>query len=124
MLSRIGAELLRVVRLVGFGAFFAYELLVASLQVAWDVITPRSRLSPGIVAISMQSTTPAEMTLMANLISLTPGTLSLTINEDQSMLYVHGMYVGSADEFRHTLHVFERRMLSAVRTHNRPGGAS
>jgi multicomponent Na+:H+ antiporter subunit E len=123
-ISWIGSQVTRLGRLVVFGLYFVYELTIASLEVAWDVITPRSRLRSGIVEIRMNSESPTEMTLMANLVSLTPGTLSVTINEDRAVLYVHGMYVGDANSFRDDLLTFERRMLWAVRTRTRPEGVS
>lgn len=123
-MKRWGAQVARLIRLAGFSVYFGYELLVASLEVTWDVLTPRSRLSPGIIALPMRSRTDTEMTLMANLISLTPGTLNLTVDAERQLLYVHGMYAGSADDFRAELWRFERRMLAAVRLPGRPGEAS
>jgi multicomponent Na+:H+ antiporter subunit E len=126
-IRRVAREIGRLARLIWFGGYFGYSLIAASLEVAWDVLTPRSRLQPGIVALPMASRTPAEMTLMANLVSLTPGTLSVTVNKDPAVLYVHGMYAENADTFRHELSMFERRMLAATRIKDRPetrGGAS
>ncbi|WP_162453161.1 Na+/H+ antiporter subunit E [Phytoactinopolyspora mesophila] len=120
MIRRTGQELARIPRLLVFVGYFAYALVVASLWVAWDVLTPRQRLRAGIVAMPMQGRTPMEMTLMANLVSLTPGTLSVTINAEPNVLYVHGMYQDDAEAFRQELQDFERRMLSAVRIHDRP----
>ncbi|NED95805.1 Na+/H+ antiporter subunit E [Phytoactinopolyspora alkaliphila] len=119
VLRRFGAELARAGRLVYFGGYFSYQLVVASLEVAWDVLTPRSRLQPGIVALPLASRTPVEMTLLTNLVSLTPGTLTVTVNRDPGVLYVHGMYAEDPEAFRKELSTFERRMLAAVRLKDR-----
>lgn len=78
-------------------ALFGFELLVSSLRVAWDVLTPRNRSRPGIIAVPMDAKSDLELTLLANLISLTPGTLSLDVSEDRRVLYVHAMFVDSRE---------------------------
>jgi multicomponent Na+:H+ antiporter subunit E len=102
-------------RLLGFAAYFGRELSVANAQVVWDVLTPRSRLNPGIAAVPLRSRTDAEVTLLANLVTLTPGTLTLAISRDPAVLYVHGMYAPDVDAFRAQLTEMETRMLRAVR---------
>lgn len=100
-----GAEIL------SFFAYFSWELLQANLRVAHDVLTPKNHMKPAVVAIPLDVTTDEEITLLANLISLTPGTLSLEVSDDRKTLYVHAMYVDDLDEFRATIKDgFERRV--------------
>lgn len=113
---RVVRVLLRTGRLAQFGLYFLYELAVSSAQVAWDVVTPRSRLRPGVVRLELRSRTPAEVTLLSNLICLTPGTLTLAVTDDPPTLYVHGMYAADAEVFRRELQDLEARMLRAWRT--------
>jgi multicomponent Na+:H+ antiporter subunit E len=97
--------------LAAFILFFLWELIKANLRVMYDVLTPWHRMQPGIVAIPLDVTSDAEITLLANLISLTPGTLSLDVSDDRSTLYVHTMYMSRADTFRHSIKQgFERRV--------------
>jgi multicomponent Na+:H+ antiporter subunit E len=96
--------------------YFAWELVVANLRVAYDVATPHYRMRPGVVGIPLDATTDLEITLLANLITLTPGTLSLDVSEDRRTLYVHAMYVPDRDRFvRSIKDGFERRLLEAMR---------
>ncbi len=104
----------RILRLLVFAGYFLRELVAANVQVVWDVLTPRSRLSPGIVALPLRSRTPGEITLIANLVSLTPGTLSLAVSHDPDTLYVHGMYAGDRERFVRQLRHMEDRMLYAL----------
>jgi multicomponent Na+:H+ antiporter subunit E len=112
---RPAARLRQTARLLAFAGYFGRELLVANAQVVWDVLTPRSRLQPGIAAVPLRSRTDAEVTLLANLVTLTPGTLSLAISRDPPVLYVHGMYAGDPEAFRAQLTEMEARMLGAIR---------
>lgn len=103
-------------RLISFFFFFLYELLKANLQVAADVVTPKFYMEPGIVAYPLDAKSDLEITLLANVISLTPGTLSLDVSNDKKVLYIHAMYVNDRDEFIEDIkRGFERRILSITR---------
>jgi multicomponent Na+:H+ antiporter subunit E len=75
--------------------FTALELIKSSLLVAWDVLTPQHLSSPKILDIPLICQHDAERTLLANLLSLTPGTLSIDLNPEKTHLKVHAMF---ADE--------------------------
>jgi len=103
-------------KLVGFVFFFLYELVKANVQVAYDVMTPRYYMKPGIIRIPLHAKTDLEITLLANLISLTPGTLSLDVSDDKKVLYVHAMYVRDREVFvRSIKNGFEKRLLEILR---------
>lgn len=96
--------------------FFLYELLKANIQVAADVITPKFYMKPGIVRVPLDAKTNLEITSLANLISLTPGTLSLDVSDDKKVLYVHAMYVDDKEEFINKIkNGFEKKLLAIMR---------
>jgi multicomponent Na+:H+ antiporter subunit E len=98
--------------------FGLWELVLANLRVAHDVLTPRYFMRPGIVAIPLDARTDAEITLLANLITLTPGTLSLDVSADRRVLYIHVMYIDDddLDSIRRDIKEgFERRVLEVLR---------
>jgi|SRR5690554_921456 len=99
-----------------FVFFFLYELIKANIQVAYEVVTPTLYMEPGIVAVPLDVKSDLEITLLANLISLTPGTLSLDISDDKDILYVHTMYVHEKQEFIDSIkNGFERKVLELLR---------
>ncbi len=105
----------RVPRLLRLAALFVYELVASSLRVVWDVITPAHRSRPGIVAVPLDAKRDDEILAVANLISLTPGSLSLDLSEDRGTLYVHAMFVDDPDALRRELKSgIERRVLEAM----------
>ena len=107
---------LKVYRVVNFALFFFWELFLANLRVAHDVVTPRLRMRPGVIAIPLDAQTDAEITLLANLISLTPGSLSLDVSEDRRTLYIHAMFIQDPEQLRrHIKEGFERRLLEVLR---------
>lgn len=100
-----------------FAAFFLAELLLANLRVAYDVVTPRANRRPGIIAVPLDARTDVEITLFANLLTLTPGTLSLDVSADRSVLYVHSMFLDDPEEARQKIKDgFERRVIELLRT--------
>ncbi len=106
----------KVRQAAGFVLFFLWELLLANFRVAYDVITPRLYMRPGVVAIPLDAKTDAEITLLANLITMTPGSLSLDVSDDRRVLYVHGMFVGDVEQFRRSIKDgLERRVLELLR---------
>lgn len=105
----------KVVQVLGLLMFFVWELIKANLRVAYDVLTPGYAMRPGVVAIPLDARTDAQITLLANLISLTPGTLSLDVAKDRGELYVHAMYVDDPDRVRRQIKAgFERRVLEVL----------
>jgi multicomponent Na+:H+ antiporter subunit E len=96
--------------------YFGKELLISNLKVLWDVITPQHISRPGIIALPLDARTDAEIMLVANLISLTPGTLSLDLSEDRRSLYIHVMFLDDIEQTRRQIKQgLERRVLEVMR---------
>lgn len=102
MRDRIGGRLLwrRAVRILGLAWIFLRELVISALSVARFVLTPnlRAALRPGFVAFPLTVTSDAEIALLANLITLTPGTLSVDVSADRKVLYIHALDVSDPDK--------------------------
>ncbi len=81
----------------GLVIFYLRQLFSASILVAYDVLTPKEHIKPGIVAFPLQAKTDLEITLLANLITLTPGSLSIDVSKDRKILYVHEIYIKDND---------------------------
>lgn len=106
----------KVRQLVSFVGVFMWELLVANLRVAFDVLTPGFAMQPRIVAVPLEAKSDAEITALSYLISLTPGSLSLDVSTDRRVLYVHAMYAPDADSLRREIkNGLERQLLTVMR---------
>ncbi|CAA6678336.1 MULTISPECIES: Na+/H+ antiporter subunit E [unclassified Lentimonas] len=82
-----------------FLLFYLKEVLVSNLRVAYDVLTPTHRMTPGIIALNVADMSDRQIALMANFITMTPGTLGLTVSENHDKLYIHSMYLdGEVEE--------------------------
>jgi multicomponent Na+:H+ antiporter subunit E len=94
---------------------FHYELVVSSVEVAWDVLTPRHRARPAIIEMPLDVTSDAGILLVTNLISLTPGTLSIDVTDDRKTLVIHAMFADEPEALVRTLKSgMERWVIDAV----------
>lgn len=95
---------------------FVKELLLSSVRVARLVLSPSMDIKPGIFAYPLTVTRDFEIALLANLITLTPGTLSVDVSEDRQTLFVHGMDCSDPEQARREIrNGFERRIMEAFR---------
>lgn len=92
-------------------AVFLKELVIANFRVAVAILSPLEKLEPGIVAVPIELETDLEITLLANMLTLTPGSLTLDVSEDRRTLYVHVFHLTDPEEVRREVkHGFERRI--------------
>lgn len=94
------AGTLRPAPTIHFALYFAWKLIEASMILAWEVVTPRNRINQGIVAIPIQGVSDTLTTLVANAISLTPGTVTIEIRRRPTVLYVHVLHLHDIEAVR------------------------
>ncbi len=87
---------------------FLWECFKANLDVAYRVIHPKLPINPGIVKVKTTLKTDTALTFLANSITLTPGTLSVDIDRDDGVLYVHWIDVKARDVEGATRIIVER----------------
>lgn len=109
LLSRIGAAF-------QLAAVFLYELVLANFRLAQEVLKRRMTLQPGFIAYPLRASSNLEITTLAIMISLTPGTLSVALSEDRTTLFIHATQAENPEqtvqEIRKTL---EDRILAVTR---------
>ncbi len=98
-------------------AFFLLELVVSNLKVLWDIVTPSHFNRPGIIGVPLSARSDLEIFIVANLISLTPGSLSIDLSKNRKILYVHIMFLDDPEKTKHSIKIgLERRVLEVMRT--------
>lgn len=107
---------LRPLKILSLLALFIKELALSAWKVAVLVARPKMTLKPGIFAFPLTVDRDFEITLLANLITLTPGTLSVDVSADRTVLYVHAIDCSDpAGARRDIANGFERKILEAFR---------
>lgn len=93
---------------------FLREIVLSAWRVAKLVLRPRLDISPVILAYPLSVTSDFEIMLLANMITLTPGTLSVDVSADRRALYIHAIdSTNDAETIADIERVFERRIREA-----------
>lgn len=101
---------LAAIRLV---VYFNWELIAASALMAWEVVTPRNRIRAAVVPVGLTTGVSGVLTAVANMVSLTPGTVTLDIDEDTRTLFIHVLHFKSLEETRRSVRRLEELTLAA-----------
>ncbi|MES5099402.1 Na+/H+ antiporter subunit E [Agrobacterium sp. BA1120] len=104
----------RIPAILSLALLFLKELALSAWTVAMLVITPKLELKPGIFAYPLTVKTDFEITLLANLITLTPGTLSVDVSPDRTTLFVHALDCADVEATKRSIaDGFERKIMEA-----------
>jgi multicomponent Na+:H+ antiporter subunit E len=102
---------LRTWHLFSFLIYGFWSIIKANIDVARVVLSPRMNIKPGFVAVPLDIESDVGITILANIITLTPGTVTIDVASDRKQLYIHALNVGDPDALRHDIkHDFERRI--------------
>lgn len=106
----------RIARITSLFVLFLKELALSAIRVTVLVLSPSPNLKPGIFAFPLKVDRDFEIALLANLITLTPGTLSVDVSEDRKYLYVHAIDCADTEAAKRDIaEGFERKILEAFR---------
>lgn len=106
----------RVWAIIKLIILFISELTKANIDVMKIVLSPKLNNQPGIVAVTTKLESDVEITLLAALISLTPGTISMDFSEDSKTIYIHSIDVPDKEEMIDEIHdTFERAIMEVTK---------
>lgn len=107
---------IRVFKIIKLALIFLRELVSSNLSILKLVYTPKPEIEPGIFALPLEVKSNWEITLLAHLITLTPGTLSVAVSDDNTTLYIHAIDIDEIDEsIREIKDSFEKAILEVTR---------
>jgi multicomponent Na+:H+ antiporter subunit E len=102
--------------------YFLWKLVQASVAVAWEVATPGDRTNPAVITVPLHTDSEGIITSVANMVSLTPGTLTLDVDPDTRTLYIHVLHFISEETTRADVHTLERLAMAAFPSAKPKGG--
>lgn len=106
----------RVPKIFAFILLFFYDLLKSNFEVMKDVVTPNYNMHPGIIKYEMSAKTDFEITMLANMIALTPGTVVVDLSKNKKFMYIHVMYISDKEQFKRKLsNRIEKKLLEILR---------
>ncbi|WP_285768219.1 Na+/H+ antiporter subunit E [Peribacillus sp. SI8-4] len=102
----------RVIAVFRLLLLFARELISSNISVLKIVLKPKLDMRPGIFAFETVLRKDWEITVLSNLITLTPGTLVVDISADNRILYIHAMDIADKADAVHSIkHTFEKAIM-------------
>lgn len=111
--ARDAPLVVRPLRVAWFAVWFLWQLVKSNIAIARLVVSRRPALDPGIVVFRLHTASPGVATAVANAITLTPGTLTVTVDRDPPTLFVHCVQVGDLGETMTALAELELQVLRA-----------
>ncbi|SFD56396.1 multisubunit sodium/proton antiporter, MrpE subunit [Lentibacillus persicus] len=106
----------RFYKILALVYLFIKELITSNIDIVKLVYQRKPEFEPGIFALPTDLKSNWEITLLANLISLTPGTLSVAVSQDNTHLYIHAMNIDDIDEtINYIKSTFENAIMEVTR---------
>ncbi|HDR50706.1 MAG TPA: hypothetical protein ENN90_03670 [Mariniphaga anaerophila] len=87
----------KVYYILEFIVFYMVKLVQANLYIAWDILTPEMHTKPAFMEIPVTLKSNFGLLLYSNLLSMTPGSMSMDITEDKKTILVHVLYYSTGD---------------------------
>lgn len=89
-----------------------WEIVLANVRTIMDVLSPETRIRPGVIRVPLDVKSEGEILLLAAMINITPGSVALDVSPDRSVMYVHVMHMTTPDQARREIkEKFECRVL-------------
>ncbi|TPE52180.1 Na+/H+ antiporter subunit E [Amaricoccus solimangrovi] len=88
----------QIVAVPWLAVMFFYDLVVSSIAVARAVLSPGDVVAPRFVVVPIKARSDLGVTLVANYITLTPGTLTVDVSPDRSRLLIHDLFAGESGD--------------------------
>ncbi len=89
--------------IVHFILYIIYEIILSSINLSILVLHLNNKMYPGIISIPLTIKNELGITMLANLISLTPGSLSIDISQDKKLLFLHTIFANQKLELSHSI---------------------
>lgn len=107
---RARAYVRRVPRILAFTSWFLTELVLSNVRIARLIVSPNAKLRPAVLAVPLELVRPRDIALFVNLVTLTPGSLSIDVSADRRTLWVHAAHAADVEEVRASILEMQRRV--------------
>lgn len=96
--------------IVHFAGFYIFSVVKANLYLAWDILTPRMLMNPGVITIKLMLESRTALLLFSNLVSMTPGTLVINLDPEKNEAAVHVLYLRNEQAIRSEIYTIQCRI--------------
>lgn len=94
---------LKIIHIIKFILFYIMEIVIANIRVAYYILSPKLNMKTGVIAVPLDVTSDLEILSLNNLITMTPGSISLDVSTDRKVIYVHVMFSNDIESIRSSI---------------------
>lgn len=114
--ARQGRARISPIGLLVFVFHVLWSLIKSNLFLAWEIVTPTNTIATGIVEVPLRAPSPAIAMAVSNVVTLTPGTVTLGVADDSSSLTIGVLHLSDPDAVRRGVQHTERLAIRAFGT--------
>ena len=104
-------SLKRTIGIIRLALVFTWHITIANFYVARIVLSIRSKVRPGIVALPLRVKSDASITALTLMLTLTPGAVPVDISQDKEEIFILCLDLNDLDSVKHSKDVFEKLLL-------------
>jgi multicomponent Na+:H+ antiporter subunit E len=104
----------RPLALLRYFGHMVVALVKSNIRLAWEVLTPTDYTKPGLLEVRLPPSSELVLTVIANSITLTPGTMTLGLQAETSTLVIHVLHLRDVDEARAEIEDLHRMVSAAL----------
>lgn len=97
--------------MVSFAIYYLFKVVQSNIYIAYDILTPRMHTNPGFIWVPLKLQSDFGILIFSNLLSMTPGTLTVDLSGDKKKLLVHFLYNNEKDEISFEINKIQDKIL-------------
>lgn len=105
----------KIYYILDFLIYYFIQLIKSNLFIAYDILTPTNYINPGFIEVPLNIKSDLGLLLFNNLLSMTPGSLSIDISNDKKYMTVHLLYIESEQKAMQTVKKVENKIKKIVK---------
>ncbi len=108
--------IVRPVPAVRLAVRMVWDMVVSNAVLTREVLTPGLGTSTGVVSVPLAGCSDEVVTILANLVAMTPGTMPVEVEQDPMVMYVHVLHLDDPDQVRHAIWSLRDQVVRAFGT--------
>lgn len=100
--------------IIEFVMFYLFKLVQSNIYIAYDILTPSQKSSPGIMKLPLHIQSEIGLLLFTNLLSMTPGTLTVDVSQDKTEILVHVLYSKNEKEVLNEIDQIQQKIIKIL----------
>ncbi len=99
---------------IEFILFYLFQLVQSNIYIAYDILTPQIKSTPDIMKVPVNIKSDFGLLVFTNLLSMTPGTLTIDISPDKKELLVHVLYSKNKEAVMHEISEIQQKIKKII----------